>query len=638
MIQRMMSTASSENVSVSMHDDGIAVVSLDIKNSKVNTLGKALLTELPPILETLENVDDPHVKSVIFISAKKNNFIAGADINIFDEIAVQGKDAIKKQVCQLTQGFFDRMEKGKVKIAAIDGSCLGGGAEFALACHYRIASVNPSTAIGFPEVMLGLLPGAGGTQRLPKLIGVQGLTQDATKLLQCALATARLLNKDLNFTSKTGEMKLPKRGELPWMSAYFEDGIKSYSFLRDFYFGQARKMALKQTNGNYPAPIKIIEVLEGSIAKNALGKDQGYEMEADAFAELALTKESSGLRSLFFGQTSVKKNPFSGAMDVKKVGVLGAGLMGSGIAEVTIAKGVPVVLKDVSAKGLSVGETNIQKSMQDKVKKKRMTSFEKDVTMSRLIGVHNDMPSWKDHIKQCDLVVEAVFEDLSLKHKIVEEMESICKPDCIIATNTSSLPVSEIAKFSSRPHNIVGMHYFSPVPKMQLLEIIPHETTDEKVIATAVQLGLKQGKLPIVCKDVPGFFVNRCLGPYIDESMVLAFEVDDILKLDKALKKFGFPVGPMVLADEVGVDVAFHLHNNLIQDLGVRMSGANIEAMKAIKAAGIKGKRFGCGFLVYPPKKASGLAALNPFASKPSPTPNPVALEAMKPFMKPGKA
>eukprot|EP00960_Hanusia_phi_P077535 768707-Hanusia_phi.AAC.5 len=394
-------TVQLENVSVSMHADGIAVVSLNLKSSKVNTLGKDLLMELPPIIDSLEK--DPEVKSVIFISGKKNNFIAGADINIFDEIAVQGKDAIKKQV------------------------------------------------------MLGLLPGAGGTQRLPKLIGIQegarplnrsdlhnlrtstlvvrlasifqakklklvDQTCDPGQLLQCALATARLLNKGnickhrvfpvckCNLTKTSGEMKLPKRGELPWTSSviirvdillipdhnkqYIEDAIKNYPFARDFFFGQARKMALKQTNGNYPAPSKtwqIIDVIEGSIAKKVLGKDEGYEMEADAFAELALTHESSGLRAVFFGQTAVKKNPFSGAMDVKKVGVLGAGLMGAGIAEVTIVKGVPVVLKDVSAKGLSVGETNIQKSMQDKVKKKRMNNFDKDVTLSRLIGVHNEM-------------------------------------------------------------------------------------------------------------------------------------------------------------------------------------------------------------------------------------------------------
>lgn len=260
--------------------------------------------------------------------------------------------------------------------------------------------------------------------------------------------------------------------------------------------------------------------------------------------------------------------------------------------------------------------------------------------MSRLTGVTNDAPNANLHLGRTNLVIEAVFEDLKVKHDIIKEMEAVVPKDCIIATNTSSIPVADIAKASKRPENVVGMHYFSPVDKMQLLEIIPHEGTSPEVVATAVQVGLKQGKMPVVVKDVAGFYVNRCLGPYIDESMTLAFEVENYMQLDKAMVAFGLPMGPMVLADEVGVDVAFHVHANLRPDLKERMGGANVAAMEAIKDAGIKGKRFGSGFLSYPPaKKKGGMldSITSMFMPKAKPTPNPVAVEAMRPFMKVGK-
>jgi enoyl-CoA hydratase/long-chain 3-hydroxyacyl-CoA dehydrogenase len=434
-----------------------------------------------------------------------------------------------------------------------------------------------------------------------------------------------------------GSLKMPKRGAFKGVYSYVEKAIVDYGFARDYVFKQARAQVMKASGGNYPAPLTILDTLKKNVAGKSLAKAKGYDAEADAFADLALTPESEGLQAVFFGSTALKKNPFKGASKVERIGVLGAGLMGAGIAEVSINKGLTAVLKDVNAKGLAVGETNIHKSFAKKVQKKRMTSHKRDETLSRLIGVTDEDDFWRPHINKCDVVIEAVFEDLGLKHRIVKQLEEVCKPSAIIATNTSGLPVAKIAEAAERPENVVGMHYFSPVTAMPLVEIIPHEGTAEEVTATAVALALKQGKFPVVVKDVAGFFVNRCLGPYIDESMVLAFEVDDFLQLDRAMKKFGMPVGPMTLADEVGVEVAFHLHTNLQEDLGVRMSGANVAAMKAILAAGIRGKRFGSGFLSYPGKKPTGLAAMNPFATKEKVKMNPVAVEAMKPFRMPAK-
>ena len=593
-------------------DTGIAMVTLDLKGSKVNTLGQTFAEEIPPILEGLEA--SPEVKAIVFISGKKGDFIAGADIDMIGQMAKGGKEGVKSGVGEL-QTIMHRLADGKLKVAAINGHCLGGGAEFALACHYRVATDSPGTQIGFPEVMLGLLPGAGGTQRLPQLVGVQnampmimtGASKKAKqaksmKLVDHVCPPGGLKECAIELTKGllAGTTKMPKRGEFSGVYKYVEEGIKEYSFVRDYVFSEAKKMVMKQTGGNYPAPLRIIEVLKKSVASKSLAKEKGFAEEADGFADLALTPESAGLRNVFFGQTALKKNPFEGAKPVQRVGVLGAGLMGAGIAEISINKGLTTVLKDVTPEALSVGERNIAASFAKKVKKKRMSAFDRDMVVSKLIGVSNKDKSWPKHIGKCDVVIEAVFENLDLKHKIVDEMEAVCKEDCIIATNTSSLPVADIAALAKRPENIVGMHYFSPVPQMQLVEIIPHEGTDPDVTATAVQLALKQGKMPVVCKDVPGFYVNRCLGPYIDESMTLAFEVDNYMQLDKAMKSFGMPIGPMALADEVGIEVAMHLHENLRSDLGVRVGSANVASIEAIKAAGLKGKRFGSGFLSWP--------------------------------------
>jgi enoyl-CoA hydratase / long-chain 3-hydroxyacyl-CoA dehydrogenase len=624
---------------------GIAFVTIDLPGSKVNTIGKPFIEQVPPLVEQLEN--DASVKVIVFISGKEGDFIAGADVNMITELAAKGKDAVKQDVMSL-QNFFKKMEQGKPKIAAINGNCLGGGLEFALACHYRIATDHAGTSLGVPEVMLGLLPGGGGTQRLPKLIGVQNalpmlLTGGAKKakqakslglvdmtcpkdqLFACALKSAENLAE--------GTLKI-KRGP----SGFIEGAIKDYEFVRNYVFSQAKAQVMKQSGGHYPAPLKILELVKKSIETKALGTAKGYEMEADAFSDLALTPVSDGLKAVFFGQTALKKNPFPNPKPIANIGVLGAGLMGAGIAEVSVAKGYRVALKDVNLQALQRGEQQIANNFKKKVSKKSLSEFDKNVVLSNLVGLTDDMPFWTQHFAKSDLVIEAVFEEIGVKHRVVQSMEKIVAPHCIIASNTSSLAVGEIAKAAKRPENVVGMHYFSPVDKMQLVEIIPHKGTSEAVVATAVQVGLKQGKIPVVCKDVPGFYVNRCLAPYIDESMVLAFEVERLQDLDKAIKGMGFPVGPITLADEVGVDVAFHVHANLRADIPARMNGANVEAMAAIKAAGIKGKRFGSGFLSYPDAKGKGVLSRITSAILPSKVrPNPVALEAMKPFMKPTK-
>lgn len=404
-----------------MNKGGVAMVTLDLAGAKMNVLGKTFLDELPPIVEKLEN--DSAVKIIVFISGK-NDFIAGADIPLFAEVAVRGKEAIKEEICKRCTIFFEKMVAGKPKVAAITGACLGGGAEFALACHYRIATT--SATIGFPEVMLGLLPGAGGTQRLPKLIGIQAalpmlMTGGAKKAkaaksmklvdMVCEVEQLADCASIVAADIADGKMKIPKRGEFSGINGLIETAIKDYSFARDYVFKTAKSTVMKQTQGNYPAPLRIIEVLKKTLDTKSLGKPKGYDYEADGFSDLALTPESAGLKAIFFGQSALKKNPFKGAKTIKNVAVLGAGLMGAGIAEVSVNKGFNVAMVDKFEKGLQNGLKQIGGNMDKKVKKKKMTAWDKNVVMSRLVGITNDTPHAPLHLGRADLVIEAVFED-----------------------------------------------------------------------------------------------------------------------------------------------------------------------------------------------------------------------------------
>jgi len=383
-------------------------------------------------------------------------------------------------------------------------------------------------------------------------------------------------------------------------------------------FKQAKATVLKQTKGKMPAPLTILEVAKAGLES---GHTAGSKVEAEGFGKLAATPESKALRGIFFGITATKKHPFGPpALDVQTVAVLGAGLMGAGIAEVTATKGLQVLLKDMTLPGLTRGEGMIQKNVGAKLKKRRMTAYEHDVTLARVVGLTDETASWKRHFANADVVVEAVFEEMGVKHQVVRQMEEVIKDSCIIASNTSTLPIGEIASVAKRPQNVVGMHYFSPVDKMPLLEVIPHAGTAKAVTAAAVELGQKQGKTVIAVKDVPGFFVNRCLGPFLAEAVALVQQGFDPITLNKGLTAFGFPVGGVTLADEVGIDVACHTVHNLMGEqpyyLGVRMGGGDLNMLNDFVEAGLLGRKAGKGFFDYSIKeekpgavtKALGLA------------------------------
>ena len=590
---------------LALGEDGIAVVTIDLPGESQNTLKAAFITEAHALLDRLEQ--DSAVQGVVFISGKPGSFIAGADINMLQACRTAAEAT---ELSKAGQRFFDRLANFKVPmVAAIDGACLGGGLELALACHGRICTDQPKTALGLPEVMLGVLPGSGGTQRLPRLIGIPaaldlmltgkhlnaqkarrlGLVDDvapATILLPSAIALAKKLRSTRPVRNNASLFSVKGLTKL---------ALEDNPLGRRILFQQAREQVLGKTRGHYPAPLRIIDCVEIGASR---GLKKGLEAEALGFGELAVTPQARQLMHLYFATTALKKD--SGVADarvqprpVRKVGVLGAGLMGAGIAYVTANKArVPVRLKDKEAAGLNRGMAYLDRLLQKRLKRRSITSFEAGLERHRVMptldfsGFHN-----------VELVIEAVFEDLPLKHRMIADVEAHCPATTIFATNTSSIPITQIAAAAQRPENVIGMHYFSPVEKMPLLEVITTPQTAPEVIATTVDFGRKQGKTVIVVQDGAGFYVNRILAPYMNESGYLLAEGVAIDAIDQALVQFGFPVGPLTLLDEVGIDVGSKVGPILHQAFGERMKAAGVaDRLLADSRYGRKSKK---GFYRY---------------------------------------
>ncbi|KIF45387.1 multifunctional fatty acid oxidation complex subunit alpha [Vibrio owensii 47666-1] len=584
--------------SLKIDEQNIAWLAIDVPNEKMNTLQAAFADEMKEIFAQLK--DTSGVKGMIIHSLKPDNFVAGADVRMLEACTTASEaEALAKQGQELFQQLSNLPYP---VVAAIHGSCLGGGLELALACDYRVCTDSDKTRLGLPEVQLGLLPGSGGTQRLPRLIGLlpsldlilTGKQLRAKKAKKLGVVDACVPETILLDVAKQLIEKGKNKGNKKQST---KEKLMSGSGLgRKFVFEQAAKKTNEKTRGNYPATVAILEVIQHGLEK---GFAQGQELEAKRFGELVMSSESKALRSIFFATTEMKKENGAEAEPaaVNRVGVLGGGLMGAGISHVSVAKAkVPVRIKDVSNDGV-LNALNYNYKLFEKQRKRRIIS--KAGLQSKMLQLSGgiDFTSF-NHI---DVVIEAVFEDLDLKQTMVADIEANAKPETIFATNTSSLPIHKIAEKAERPENIVGLHYFSPVEKMPLVEVIPHETTSEEAISTVVALAKKQGKTPIVVKDKAGFYVNRILAPYMNEAAHILLANEPIEQLDGALLDFGFPVGPITLLDEVGVDIGAKIMPILVNELGERFKGPDV--FDTLLNDGRKGRKSGKGFYTYKGKK-----------------------------------
>lgn len=590
--------------------DDVAVVTFDDPGGKVNTLNTRLSSQFEELFT--EAANNSAVKGVVLISGKPDNFIAGADVNQLKD----ANDAAEvEKLSRGAQQFLRRLAASpKPVIAAINGSCLGGGLELALNCHYLIATNHPKTVLATPEVMLGLLPGATGTQLLPRRVGLQaaldmmltGRNIRPRKAKKIGLVDHVTIPHGLKEVAIEAARRMA-RGELrrkPPTRKLLDRILEGTPLGRNLVLKQARKRVMERSLGLYPAPLAILDVVEYGLRHTL---EEGLAYESKRFGELSQTPESKSLIHLFFSQTALKKNRFGAPQRrVKKIGVLGGGLMGGGITSVSAQKGFQVLLKDIHLEAAAKGKKQLWDDLSKKVQRKILSPFERDKILNR-VTAQADYRGFE----KCDLIIEAVFEDIAVKHKVIQELEEHLREDTIFASNTSALPIAKIAEASKRPENVLGMHYFSPVQKMPLLEVIVTDKSCQEAKAVAVDVGLRQGKTVIVVKDSPGFYTSRILAPYMDEAVVLVLEGCGFYEIDDALKHFGFPVGPITLMDEVGIDVGAHVAEFLGKELGDRVTTGDPKAFNEIVEKGFLGRKSGKGFFLYD-KKVKGRKPVNP--------------------------
>lgn len=603
--------ATLEAFHLTIDPEGIARLVFDLPEKSVNVLSVDTMNQLEEILDGIS--DNKQIRALVITSAKEANYIAGADVKGFTHAF--SDHSIAEKIIRDGHRTFNKLAALPFpSIAVIHGACLGGGMELALACTYRVVSDHPKTKLGLPEVNLGIFPGWGGTQRLPRLTGlIEGLTMvmsgkviDAKKAFKLKLADAILPWEFLD--SKVEEFLstiLSKKGKKSVLSRRKRGGIMNWLLEenpvgRAIVYWQSKKNTLKKTQGHYPAPLAAMDVIRdtygGSLEKGLEREIQGFVGSFGNAFHCA-----PNLIRLFFAQDELRKNPGMDlsnveSKDVKKLGVLGAGIMGSGIAWVASDRGLSVRMKDVSWDAIAKGYRSIWDTFKTLMRIKRRWPFQANQGFLRVGGTVD-----YSGFQKVDLVIEAATENLELKHKILAEVEGVVSPDTIIATNTSSLTVTEMADRMKHPERFVGLHFFNPVSRMPLVEVVPGPKTSPEAVATAVAFCKKLRKTPIVVQDCSGFLVNRIFVMGVIEAIKLLEMGVSITRLDKVLKKFGMPMGACELADEVGNDVNAHVIDHFHEVYGDRFSIPKFS--KVMVENNWLGKKTKIGFYIWDGKK-----------------------------------
>ena len=588
----------SNSISLHIENNGVANIIINLENEKVNKLNQSTLSDLEKAINVVDG--NKAIRVLLISSAKENNFIAGADIAEIKQLNENSQTIAK---LNFANQLFSRISNLKIPtVAVIEGSCLGGGLELALACKYRVAVISEKTILGLPEVNLGIIPGFGGTQRLPALVGLvqsfklilTGKSIDALQAFKIGLVDAithkSFLNANLtkfvsDILENTNNNKvLSARKNLAKSFCWSE------KLLKFFIFYQARKNIFKATKGNYPAPFYALEVIKRTYKKPI---NKGLLVEQEAFVELAHSPIAKNLIELFFTQEEVKKlanNNFK--FQPKKVALVGAGIMGGGIAWLFANKNINIIVKDISNQAIALAYSAVLKIFNQlkEIKKINQTKLEQKILK---ISPATDYTGFAG----AELIIEAVVENTQIKQKVLQEIESASNSEAIIVSNTSSLSINELSSVLNNPARFAGLHFFNPVNKMPLVEIIAGEKTSPETIQKLLTLSKQLGKTAVVVKDVAGFLVNRILLRYLNEAMYLLQEDLPILAIDNIIEEFGLPMGPFTLADTVGIDIGAKVAISLEQAYGERMQVALL--LNSLQQEKLLGKKSNAGFYLY---------------------------------------
>ena len=608
------------SLSVSLLEDGIAKLSYDNQKESVNKFDQATVQEFAEAVAALEQASE--VKGLIVTSGKKV-FIAGADITEFVGNFKKPENEIAAWVFEINKTFNRFEDLPFPKVAAINGAAMGGGTEMTLVCDYRVMSDKAS--IGLPEVKLGIFPGFGGSVRLPRIIGIDnaleiiatGEAQKPAAALKVGMVDAVVSAEQLE-ASAIDLVKKCIKGELDWKARHNEklSPVKLNPLEQAMAFNSAKGVLFAKANpAQYPAPKIALEAIEKHVN---LPRDKALEVEAASFAKAAKTPQAESLVGLFLNDQAVRKlvkQHTAKAHDIKEAAVLGAGIMGGGIAYQAASKGLPIIIKDIKSEQLDLGMSEASKHLASGMKRGKITPEIMGQTLSRIRPTLN-----YGDFGETDIVIEAVVENPKVKHAVLKEVEGLVKKDCILASNTSTISITYLASVLERPENFVGMHFFNPVHRMPLVEVIRGEKSSEEAIATTVALAEKMGKVPVVVNDCPGFLVNRVLFPYFGAFDLLMKEGADFQHIDKVMEKFGWPMGPAYLIDVVGLDTGVHGAEVMAEGFPDRMKPDYKGSIAALFEANRLGQKNGVGFYKYEVDKKG----------KPAKKADPATLEVLK--------